>query len=283
MLTYDLDAILRAIAEPHRRQILALLRDREVAAGSIAERFRITRSAVSQHLTVLKQAGLVSERRDGARRLYRAEPQAFAGLRLLVDDHWELRHPRSPREAEGGSVALLRGERVSVEREARIDAVPEEVWQFLVDPDRAAQWMGVAARFDLRPGGRYEVEVLPDLVAAGTFLEIDAPRRLVHTWGWVLGVEGPVPPGSTIVVFDLIAEGRATRLRLCHRELPSVATAGSHSRGWAHYLARLAEIASGATPVPDPWVADPERMRIELRPASGGLPEGTPRTGADDR
>ena len=272
MLTFRMDAILKAISEPHRRQILALLRNREVAAGSIAERFRITRSAVSQHIAVLKHAGLVAERREGARRLYRAEPQAFAGLRLFVDDYWDARLSRSSRQAEGGG-AGFGGERVSVEREVRIAAGRERVWQFLVDPERAARWMGVAAHFDLRPGGRYEVEVLPGLVAAGTFIEIDAPRRLVHTWGWELGVEGPVPPGSTMVVIDLLAESGGTRMRLSHRDLPSIATAGSHSRGWAHYLPRLAEIAAGGKPAPDPWVADPARMRNELRPASGGSPE----------
>ena len=58
------------------------------AAGEIAAAFDITRTAVSQHLTVLKQAGLLSERRDGTRRLYRARPQGLAGLREFLDDLW---------------------------------------------------------------------------------------------------------------------------------------------------------------------------------------------------
>ena len=82
------DEALRAIAEPRRRAILRLVARDELAAGEIAAAFDITRTAVSQHLTVLKQAGLLSERRDGTRRLYRARPEGLAGLRELLDDMW---------------------------------------------------------------------------------------------------------------------------------------------------------------------------------------------------
>ncbi len=118
-------------------------------------------------------------------------------------------------------------------------------------------------------GGRYQVEVLPGLVAAGEFLDIEPPHRLVHTWGWQLGEDAPVPPGSTVVVYELFDAGKGTRLRLSQRDLPNLATAGSHSRGWNHYLPRLAIAAAGQVAGPDPWVVDPERMQRELAPASG--------------
>ena len=79
---------LRAIAEPRRRAILRLVARDELAAGEIAAAFDITRTAVSQHLTVLKNAGLLSERRDGTRRLYRARAEGLAGLREFLDDMW---------------------------------------------------------------------------------------------------------------------------------------------------------------------------------------------------
>jgi DNA-binding transcriptional ArsR family regulator len=84
----EADVALRAIAEPRRRAILQLVARDELAAGEIAAAFDITRTAVSQHLTVLKHAGLLSERRDGTRRLYRARPQGLAGLREFLDDMW---------------------------------------------------------------------------------------------------------------------------------------------------------------------------------------------------
>lgn len=82
------DAALKAIAEPRRREILRLVARDELAAGEIAAAFDITRTAVSQHLTVLKSAGLLSERRDGTRRLYRARAEGLAGLRYFLDDIW---------------------------------------------------------------------------------------------------------------------------------------------------------------------------------------------------
>jgi DNA-binding transcriptional ArsR family regulator len=84
----EADAALRAIAEPRRRAILRLVARDELAAGEIASAFDITRTAVSQHLTVLKDAGLLSERRDGTRRLYRARAEGLAGLREFLDDMW---------------------------------------------------------------------------------------------------------------------------------------------------------------------------------------------------
>ena len=82
------DEALRALAEPHRRAILRLVVRDEVPAGEIAAAFEVNRTTISQHLTVLKNAGLLSERRDGTRRLYRARPEALQGLRSFLDEMW---------------------------------------------------------------------------------------------------------------------------------------------------------------------------------------------------
>jgi DNA-binding transcriptional ArsR family regulator len=82
------DEALRALAEPRRRAILRLVARDELAAGEIAAAFEVTRTAVSQHLTILKNAGLLAERRAGTRRLYRARPEGLAGLRQFLDDVW---------------------------------------------------------------------------------------------------------------------------------------------------------------------------------------------------
>ena len=95
-----MEAVLKAIAAPRRRQILALVRDGELSAGEIAEHFDVTRPAVSQHLTVLKEAGLVSERRNGTRRLYRARPEGLAELKAFLEDFWDVRLETLKREAE---------------------------------------------------------------------------------------------------------------------------------------------------------------------------------------
>ncbi len=92
--------MLRAIAAPRRRQILWLVREEELTAGAIAAQFDVTRPAVSQHLSVLKEAGLVSERRNGTRRLYRARPEGLADLKVFLDDFWGDRLEALKREAE---------------------------------------------------------------------------------------------------------------------------------------------------------------------------------------
>jgi DNA-binding transcriptional ArsR family regulator len=83
-----MEAVLRAIAEPRRRKILRLIGSRELSAGEIAARFEVTRPAISQHLTVLKRAGLICERREGTRRIYRARPDGLAELRGFLDEFW---------------------------------------------------------------------------------------------------------------------------------------------------------------------------------------------------
>ncbi len=95
-----MDLALRAIAEPHRRKILSLVQDRELPAGEIAAHFDVTRPAISQHLRVLKTAGLLSERRQGTRRLYRARLEGLAEVREFLNEFWEGRLRLLARAAE---------------------------------------------------------------------------------------------------------------------------------------------------------------------------------------
>jgi DNA-binding transcriptional ArsR family regulator len=84
-----MDVALKAIADPRRREILRLVWSSEMPATDIATHFHdVTRSAISQHLGVLRQANLVRERRDGNRRLYRANVDEMARLRTFLDQYW---------------------------------------------------------------------------------------------------------------------------------------------------------------------------------------------------
>lgn len=78
-----------AIADPIRRRVLELVRDREVPAGELAAQFDVSRPAVSRHLRVLREAGLVHERRQGKLRLYRADPAPLAELRSWLETYWD--------------------------------------------------------------------------------------------------------------------------------------------------------------------------------------------------
>ncbi len=95
-----MEAALKAIATPRRRRILGLVRDHELSAGEIAAQFEITRPAISQHLNVLKEAELVTERRVGTKRLYRARPEGLAELKEFLEEFWDERLEALKREAE---------------------------------------------------------------------------------------------------------------------------------------------------------------------------------------
>src|SRR5437773_1218722 len=81
--------VLQALVEPHRREILEYLRDGELPAGQISARFALTRPAVSQHLRVLTEAGLVTMRREGTKRIYRAQPQGLLELGKFIERFWD--------------------------------------------------------------------------------------------------------------------------------------------------------------------------------------------------
>ncbi|MCZ6614948.1 MAG: metalloregulator ArsR/SmtB family transcription factor [Chloroflexi bacterium] len=92
--------VLRAIAEPRRLEILRLIQSVELPAGKIASNFNITRPAISQHLRVLKVAGLISERRQGTTRFYRARPKRLDELRAYLEQFWDERLQVLAQEAE---------------------------------------------------------------------------------------------------------------------------------------------------------------------------------------
>jgi uncharacterized protein YndB with AHSA1/START domain len=142
----------------------------------------------------------------------------------------------------------------TVNSEIRIDASPEAIFPFLTDPQKIVRWKGVDATVEASPGGVYRVNVTGVKHAVGEYLEVDAPNRVVFTWGW----EGDeqLPPGSSTVTIELISDGDGTIVRLTHSGLPEGADA-AQLQGWEHFLPRLAIVASGGDPGPDPWVAAP--------------------------
>ncbi|HZB00868.1 MAG TPA: metalloregulator ArsR/SmtB family transcription factor [Actinomycetota bacterium] len=84
-----MQAVLDAISSPRRREILRLIWQEELSAGQIAERFEVSWPAVSQNLRLLREAGLVTERKEGTRRFYRADPEALGPLREFLRQMWE--------------------------------------------------------------------------------------------------------------------------------------------------------------------------------------------------
>ena len=93
-------AKIRALSNETRFEIVKLVRDREMDAGTVARRFKVTRPAVSQHLSVLREAGLINERRVGSKRLYVVRAEAFNELAEFIEGFWDPRLRRLKRAAE---------------------------------------------------------------------------------------------------------------------------------------------------------------------------------------
>jgi DNA-binding transcriptional ArsR family regulator len=101
--------VFQVLAEPRRREVLRLVAGRELTAGDIATRFDVTRQAVSQHLRVLLEAGLIDERREGARRWYRARPEGLDEVRAYLDAMWPPALQRLKTAAEREHATRRRG------------------------------------------------------------------------------------------------------------------------------------------------------------------------------
>ena len=111
--------------------------------------------------------------------------------------------------------------------------------------------MGTEAQIEPEPGGIYLVNVTGARFARGSFREVVPVHRLAYSFGWN-GSE-VVPPGSSLVEIDLLEQPDGTVVRLTHTGLPNAEQCAGHTEGWAHYLGRLAEVAAGRDPGPDPW------------------------------
>ena len=102
-----MEAALKAMSDPTRREILRLVQTDEKPAGEIASNFPVSRPAISQHLTVLKSAGLIDERRSGVKRLYRTRVEGMAELKEFLDNFWDNRLERLKSVIEAAEVSSV--------------------------------------------------------------------------------------------------------------------------------------------------------------------------------
>ena len=134
-------------------------------------------------------------------------------------------------------------------REVVVDASPETIFPFLTDPSKHVLWMGSEAELDPRPGGAYRVLAQGVHPGVGEFVEVVTNKKVVFSFGWD-EPNHPIPAGSTEIEITLIPEGEKTRVRLAHRGLPDDAIS-DHTKGWDHYLDRLATVATGGAAGPE--------------------------------
>ena len=261
-----MDAVLRALAEPRRRDILPpLVWTQELPAGDIAAQFDVTRPAISQHLRVLKSAGLIREWRAGNWRLYRADQARLSDVLAYLGafSASPARHsstPPKPRSGRGneGEQGDRRGvahrsssrftSRPGGRRCSPTSLSPRRCWRLdgrRRDARREPRRGFSGSRSTPAPS-RPAVSLQLDLTTtAGVHLGWDTLRRILFR------------PGSSTVEVELTPDGTGTLLRLRHRRALPADALGDHGHGWQHFLARLAVAATSDDPGPDAFAAIP--------------------------
>lgn len=248
--------MLEVAAEPTRRRLLQLLAPGERTVTQLASQFTVTRSAISQHLGMLAEAGLVTARKQGRERYYRLDERGVLRLRALMESFWSDELDRLVADAahyppSQGDCAM------PFEKAVVVPLDPTSTFALITQPDRLRRWMAVAARIELRTGGAYRWTVTPGHSAAGTVIDVDPGKRVVFTWGWE--DHGDPPPGGSTVTITLTPVDGGTEVRLVHDGL-TAQQAARHAKGWNHFLDRLVVAGQHGDAGPDEWAAAPDPL-----------------------
>ncbi|MGB0969720.1 MAG: TIGR03086 family metal-binding protein [Mycobacterium sp.] len=243
--------MLEVAAEPTRRRLLQLLALGEHTVTELASQFPVTRSAVSQHLGVLVEVGLVTARKQGRQRYYRLDEAGMVRLQELVRTFWSDELDNLVTEANTATEGDLA---MPFDKSVLVPLEPAAVFALITEPDRLRRWLAVTARVELCTGGEYRWTITPGHVAAGTIIEVDPGNRVVLSWGWE---DGDPPPGCSTVSITLTPVDGGTEVRLIHDGL-NEEQAARHAEGWNHYLDRLVAAGGRGDAGPDDWADEPQ-------------------------
>jgi uncharacterized protein YndB with AHSA1/START domain len=166
----------------------------------------------------------------------------------------------------------------TLERTVIIQAPPETVFRFFTDPARWAKWWGPGSTIQPSPGGDVYIRHPGGIESAGNVVEIDAPRKLVFSYGFVSGT--PIPAGSSLVTIELASHIKGTRLTLTHA-IADAATRDEHTQGWRFQLSLFAnvvadEVTANASRFVDMWFdawAEPDAVARQKMLAEVVVPE----------
>ena len=230
-----MDEVFRALADPTRRQLLdELYREDGQTLGQLEARFPMTRFGVMKHLRLLEDAGLVVTRRRGREKLHFLNPVPIR----LVHDRWVSKYAEPWVAGLSDLKQRLESDMEKV-YEIYIRATPERLWEAITDPEIRAKYnFGAGVTSDWTPGSALEMGVDGDhLLGRGEVLEVDPPRRLVHTmvalWGEDVEAEGP-----SRVTWEIEQIQDSCRLTVTHDQLREGANEQLYG-GWPMILSGL--------------------------------------------
>jgi uncharacterized protein YndB with AHSA1/START domain/DNA-binding transcriptional ArsR family regulator len=230
------DAVFKALADPTRRRLLdELFREDGQTLNALAERFDMTRFGVMKHLGQLEAAGLVVTKKRGREKLHFLNPVPIR----LVHDRWVSKYAE-PWTATLSDLKQRLEQPMEKVFEIYIKTTADRLWQAITDPDIRAKYnFGAGVRSDWTPGSRLEMGA-PNgggLLGEGEVLEVDPPRRLVHTMTALWG-DDVKSEGASRVTWDIEPVGDSCRLTLTHDQLREGANDQLYG-GWPMILSGL--------------------------------------------
>lgn len=221
-----------AVSSPIRREILWRLWNDEVPAGAIAACFEVTAPTVSNHLRVLKAAGLVVERRAGTYRYYRADREALRALQPLLDlgdGRWEPADDLPERGATSSASGLV------VIVETTVDVSAGDAFRALTDPKLFSAWLGVPVSLE---GGVFAATMEWGTQARGRY-EVLAEPHFIH-FAWDLSDDGAPTPGGELPAYVHIEALPRRRARVQARQVVNDHEQATLMDGaWGMVLGRL--------------------------------------------
>lgn len=232
----DLQRLLDALSSPVRREILWLVRDRELAVGDIAAAFEVSAPTISQHLAVLRGAGLVDMRADGTFRRYRARVERLRGLEGLIADDGRWRPATGIDEADLATPSVELVVRVAVE----LPITPATAFDQFTDPVAYSRWMGVPVSL---VDGRFSCTLEWGTRIRGVYEVVAPPSLLAMRWDFE-DDNVPVPGDERVAYLRIheVAEG-------CHIEVHQLVADQREAEfmtvAWGLVLGRLTESITG--------------------------------------
>jgi DNA-binding transcriptional ArsR family regulator/uncharacterized protein YndB with AHSA1/START domain len=256
----DIDKVIRAVSSPVRREILALIWDRELPAGEIAAAFSVTKPTISQHLSVLRDAGLVSMTAAGTSRRYRARQDALRGMRGALDgaSKWV--------PADGAPERALSSARNGLSVLAAVDVPTDQATTFKAFTDQAvySRWLGVPVTIT---DGRFATTMEWGTEVRGTYDVVCAPELIAMRWDFD-PENVPIPGGELVGYLRVRPLGDGGSRVEVHQLVDSPQQAEFMEAAWTLVLGRLKEGVAAATDPAAPMA--PRARRPRRRDRAGG-------------
>ncbi len=256
----DIQKVLAALTSPVRREILGLIWDRELSAGDIAAAFPVTKPTISQHLAVLREAGLAESTAVGTSRRYRARQDALRGLRAALDSPGKWINADDDPDSPDRASAQVRTKPVVV---ASTDVETSQAVTFaaFTNPAVYSRWLGVPVTLD---NGRFACTMEWGTNVRGRYDLVCPPELIVMRWDFEDDLI-PVPGGEMTGYLRIQPRPDGAHVEV-HQVVDTSAQAEFMQGAWATVLGRLKTGAARASDLGKPMPPRPTRPKHPARP-----------------